>query len=240
MINLNRLNLIKNIIVFSVAYIPPLIVFGRHWIEMKRNKILLMFISIIYVVLSIYTENIIPFIFVIFNINYMKFTKEFYYFNIREFKILEGLRMVAISYLTIIIISLAQNVIAVSFKINLNQQQEIVTYMSGMPLTKLVLMIPVVVLFAPILEEFVFRWLFFERIFKGRIGIYAGAILSSFIFSFIHFSLTVFPIILWIGIYNCYLIHKKGYWYAVFNHSVFNFVTMLGLFAQKLGEYKLM
>jgi membrane protease YdiL (CAAX protease family) len=239
-INLNKLNLIKDIIVFSLVYVPPLIVFGRHWLEVKRNRVILIFISIIYFILPIYTQNIAPFIFVLFNIKYMQSKEKCNYFNIREFKILEGFRMAAISYLVIIIILLAQSAIASSFKIDLSQQQEIVTHMSGMPLIKFVLMMPVVILFAPVLEEFVFRWMFFEKIFKKRLGIYAAAILSSLIFSFVHFSLSAFSIILWIGIYNCYLAHKKGFWYAVFNHSFFNSITMIVLLAQKLREYGFM
>lgn len=236
---MDPLNLIKDILVFSIAYVPPLIIFDIYWLKMKKNKVLLCIINIIYIISSVYTENIIPFIFVLIDIRFMKFTNEFYYFNTKRFKFLEGLRLTAISYLMTIAILLLQNAIASSLKFNMNQQ-EIVNHMEHMSFVGLILMTPVVIVFAPILEEFVFRWLFFEKIFKSRLGLYFGAITSSLIFSFIHFSFTAFFVILWIGIYNCYLIHKKGYWYAVLNHSIFNSMTMIALFTQKLSEYGFM
>ncbi|MBV4419702.1 CPBP family intramembrane metalloprotease [Clostridium tyrobutyricum] len=228
-----NLNLIKNIIVFLIAYIPPIIVFDKHWIQIKKNKVVLFIINIIFIGISMYTQNIVPFIFVIINIVWIRFTDDFYKFNIKKFNLLDALRLAAISYLVVIIILLLQNAIENSLKIKLDQQ-EIVTNMTNMSLNKLVFMVPVVVIFAPVLEEFVFRWIFFEKIFKSRLGILGAALLSSLMFSLVHFNINVFFIILWIGIYNCYLIHKKGYWYAVLNHAVFNSVTMISLIYSKI------
>ncbi|MCI1240417.1 MAG: CPBP family intramembrane metalloprotease [Clostridium tyrobutyricum] len=163
----------------------------------------------------------------------MRFTDDFYKFDIKKFNIIDALRLAAISYLVVIIILLLQNAIENSLKIKLDQQ-EIVTNMTNMSLNKLVFMVPVVVIFAPVLEEFVFRWIFFEKIFKSRLGVLGAALLSSLMFSLVHFNINVFFIILWIGIYNCYLIHKKGYWYAVINHAVFNSVTMISLIYSKI------
>ncbi|MBR9647985.1 CPBP family intramembrane metalloprotease [Clostridium tyrobutyricum] len=228
-----NLNLIKNIIVFLIAYIPPIVVFDKYWIRDKRNKVVLFIINILFIGLSMYTQNIVPFIFVIINIVYMRFTDNFYKFDIKKFNIIDALRLAAISYLVVIIILLLQNAIENSLKIKLDQQ-EIVTNMTNMSLNKLVFMVPVVVIFAPVLEEFVFRWIFFEKIFKSRLGVLGAALLSSLMFSLVHFNINVFFIILWIGIYNCYLIHKKGYWYAVINHAVFNSVTMISLIYSKI------
>ncbi|WP_039657502.1 CPBP family intramembrane glutamic endopeptidase [Clostridium tyrobutyricum] len=228
-----NLNLIKNIIVFLIAYIPPIVVFDKCWIRDKRNKVVLFIINILFIGLSMYTQNIVPFIFVIINIVYMRFTDDFYKFDIKKFNIIDALRLAAISYLVVIIILLLQNAIENSLKIKLDQQ-EIVTNMTNMSLNKLVFMVPVVVIFAPVLEEFVFRWIFFEKIFKSRLGVLGAALLSSLMFSLVHFNINVFFIILWIGIYNCYLIHKKGYWYAVINHAVFNSVTMISLIYSKI------
>ncbi|MCH4200809.1 CPBP family intramembrane glutamic endopeptidase [Clostridium tyrobutyricum] len=193
----------------------------------------LFIINILFIGLSMYTQNIVPFIFVIINIVYMRFTDDFYKFDIKKFNIIDALRLAAISYLVVIIILLLQNAIENSLKIKLDQQ-EIVTNMTNMSLNKLVFMVPVVVIFAPVLEEFVFRWIFFEKIFKSRLGVLGAALLSSLMFSLVHFNINVFFIILWIGIYNCYLIHKKGYWYAVINHAVFNSVTMISLIYSKI------
>ncbi len=58
-----------------------------------------------------YTQNIVPFIFVIINIVYMRFTDDFYKFDIKNFNIIDALRLAAISYLVVIIILLLQNAI---------------------------------------------------------------------------------------------------------------------------------
>ncbi|MBA5851251.1 CPBP family intramembrane metalloprotease [Clostridium sp. cel8] len=226
-----KLNLIKDILTFLIVYMPPILLYGMYWIRKNRNRVVLAIISVLYVVASIYTQNLIPFIFVLLNIVHIRNTEDFYIFDIKRFRFLKGLKLIAISYLGIIIISIIETIVASNFNFTLNQQ-EIVTRMSDMSLKSFMLMIPVVSIFAPVFEEFVFRWLFFKKIFANRVGIYSGAVLSSLIFAFMHFSLTAFFIIFWIGIYNCYLIHNKGYWYSVFNHCVFNSVSMMSLFLQ--------
>lgn len=228
-----KLNLIKNALIFFIVYIPPLIVFGKHWLKRERNKIILAIISILYVVLCFHTQNIVPFLFVIYDIVYMRFTDEFYVFNIRRFNFFKCLKAAVFSYLVTISILLFERTIASNLNFNLNNQQ-IVTNMIDMSLKRVIFMVPLVVICAPVLEEFIFRWLFFEKIFKNRIGIYFSAILSSVIFSVVHFSLAASMVIFWIGIYNCYLIHKKGYWYAVFNHAFFNSITMMIIISQKI------
>ncbi|MEY8001472.1 lysostaphin resistance A-like protein [Clostridium sp. Mt-5] len=227
------LNIIKNILVFMIVYIPPFLVFAKFWREGKRNNVVLILIGISYMALSLFTENLIPFIFVIINLWYIRRTDEFYEFDLKNFKFFKALKMVFIFYLATIFISAIETIVLSNFKVEL-KQQDIVTNMASMPLGKFLIMIPIVIIFAPILEEFVFRWLIFEKIFKKRMGIYLGAFLSSFLFAIIHFSLNAFPIILWIGLYNCYLINKKGYWYAVFNHFTFNSITVVALLLQKL------
>ncbi|MCI1944452.1 CPBP family intramembrane glutamic endopeptidase [Clostridium luticellarii] len=227
-------DIIKNILVFVIVYLPPLLVFARFWRQSKRNSAVLILISVFYIALSIFTENFIPFIFVIINLWYIKHTDESYRFSFENFKIPEALKMVFIFYLASFFISAVENVILSNFRVEL-KQQEIVTHMANMPLEKFLIMIPIVIIFAPVLEEFVFRWLIFEKIFAKKVGIYLAAFLSSLLFAIIHFSLDAFPIILWIGLYNCYLMNKKGYWYAVFNHCVFNSITIAALLLQKLS-----
>ncbi|HBC95706.1 MAG TPA: CPBP family intramembrane metalloprotease [Clostridium sp.] len=229
-----KLDIVKDLLVFVLVYLPPLLIFAKFWRKDKRSKIVLLIISVLYIVLAIFTGNLIPFIFVVISLWYMKGTDESHEFDIKNFDIFKALNMVFIFYVTVFFISAVEMAVLSNFKVEL-RQQEIVTHMANMPLGKFMLMIPVVIIFAPVLEEFVFRWLIFEKIFVKRIGVYMGAFLSSLLFAAIHFSLNAFPIILWIGLYNCYLIHKKGYWYAVFNHFAFNSITVAALLIQKLS-----
>ncbi|WP_027626773.1 CPBP family intramembrane glutamic endopeptidase [Clostridium lundense] len=234
------MNFLKNTIVFALVYLPPLVVFWKLWMNRGKSKILLLVLSILYLVLSLFTQNLLPFILVLICIRYMKNDTELYKdyyrynFSIRNFNFIKALMYSIISYaITIIVSAIVLNMFS-KYQVPI-KDQEIVSYMTKLPLKRFIYMIPVTVIFAPILEEFIFRWLLFERIFKDRIGIYLAAVISSAIFSMVHFNIKSFVAILWIGLFNCFLIHKKGYWYAVTNHALFNSVSTFVLLFKKLG-----
>lgn len=263
-----KIDIIKDALVLLFVYAPPFIIFSKFWRERHKGKALLVLIGFLYIILSFFTQNLLPFIFVIFNIIYLKnaekMDNEFriehvsfsseehskrtissrvkgdydrFKFGLKNFNIITGIKLTLFSYVVTIFISVFETILLSNFKVEA-KQQEIVTWMTNMPLKKFLIMIPIVILFAPVLEEFVFRWLLFEKVFKQRVGVYIAAILSSLIFAFIHFNLRAFPLLIWIGVYNCYLINKKGYWYSVFNHFVFNSVTTTVLLLEKLGTIK--
>lgn len=228
--------LAKDILVFLILIIPPLLVYIRFWRDRDRSFVLITLISIIYILASVYTQNLMPFILVLFNIGFMKGKEEFkdFNFSIKGFRLLKGLKYSGFSYLVTILVAMASISIMTYLGIP-QEEQEVVKWMTGLPLDRFWIAIPVAVIFAPVVEEFVFRWFFFERLFKKRMGFLAGAILSSLIFAFIHFNIQAFLMILWIGMFNCYLIDKKGYWYAVFNHLFFNSVTVFALLMSKIN-----
>lgn len=250
-----KLDIIKDVLVFLLVYIPPLIIFARFWREKNRSTIILIVITLFYIVGSMFTQNLLPFILVAFDIRYikasgiyitnetiqykrtisnrLKFDCERFKFGGKNFNVLFALKFAAISYIISMFISIIETMLLLKIKVQL-PEQEVVYWMTNMPLRKFIIIIPVIIIFAPVVEEFVFRWLFFEKIFKDRIGVYLAALLSSLIFGFAHFNLMSFPILVWIGIYNCYLIDKKGYWYSVFNHFTFNFMTTVVLLIDKI------
>lgn len=261
-------DIIKDILVFSCVYLPPLVLLWRFWSERGRNTFVFIFIALLYIGGSLYTQNLFPFILVLLNIWYLKKAGTFclyfeeykdnhmetqgkvvyserirddyckFKFSLRGFKPFKALKYSLISYVVTILIS--SIVLLVFSKYNINvKDQDVVTWMTNLPLKKFLLTMPIAVIFAPVVEEFVFRWMFFEKIFKKRMGLFLGALLSSLIFAIIHYNLKAFPLLLWIGIYNCYLIHKKGYWYSVFNHMFFNLVTTTILLLSKLQIIKI-
>lgn len=228
---------LKSIVVYIFIYLPPLIIFWKVWTRRRKNKFILLLISIIYVVGSLFTQNLLPFIFVIINIIYMKREDNFSYieykFNFRDFNFFKALMISLFSYaVTIIVAIIALNLFS-SYEVPI-KDQEIVEIMSKLSLKKFIFMMPITMVFAPIIEEYIFRWLIFEKILKRYMGIFISTLLSSIIFALIHFNIKSFPAILWMGIFNCFLIHKKGYWYAVFNHSFFNSVSTIAILIQKL------
>lgn len=231
-------NLVQDIIIVLITYAPPLIVFGWFWERMNRSRLLLFIISFFYLGISVFTQNLLPFVLVVIDIWYLKnegWDYEIYNFNIRHVKFFKGIKYSFFSYFITLIIT-----VGVSYAFTINnipvKEQEVVTWMSGMSLHMFLLSIPVAVVFAPVLEEFVFRWFFYKKVFGRRLGIKLSAAISSVIFAAAHYNLMAFPIILWIGLYNCYLMEKKGYWYAVINHMVFNSVTVLIMLLSKVNS----
>lgn len=231
-------NIIKDLLVYCVVYIPPLIIFIKISAQMKRNKFVLIFISLVYMGLCVFTQNLFPFLFVMFDIYYLTNIEDRKYFNFKTFKITSAFKFTMISYIGTIFISYFWMMISSSKNVSLNEQP-VITWMMSMSLMQFILVIPVAVVFAPVVEEFVFRWVLFEKIFNKKIPVIFSAVLTSLIFASMHFSLKAFPILCWIGLYNCYLIHKKSFWYAVFNHSFFNSITTLILLFYKLGIIKI-
>lgn len=225
----------KDVMVFLLLIMPPLLVYIRFWRERDRSRVLIFAISIIYIIAAIFTQNLMPFILVLINIALMKGKEEFeeYGFGLKGFNLAKGIMYSGFSYFITILVAIVSLSVMAKFGIQ-QEEQEVVKWMTDLPIELFWIAVPVAVVFAPVVEEFVFRWFFFERLFKKRIGLAAGAILSSLIFAFIHFNVQAFPMILWIGIYNCYLIEKKGYWYSVFNHLVFNSVTVAALIMEKI------
>lgn len=246
------LKYLQNFMIFIFLYIPPLVFF--IWCSIKRriNKLLIFVITAFYLVLSLYTQNLLPFILVLINIRYIRLTdagmltdgyrnyansgEDYirYNFDIKSFKLLKGIKYAAATYGIIITANIVITIILLAFKLELKEQEIVRELLKG-SLNQLLYMLPIMVIFAPIVEEFTFRWLLFEKVFKQRLGIYISAILSSIMFSLVHFNLRSFPILMLIGFINCYFIHKKGYWYAVFNHLVFNSVTALIMLYQKIS-----
>lgn len=242
---------IENILVFIFLYIPPLIFFLSSSIKRGINKFLLIIVSIAYLLLSISTQNLLPFIIVILSIRYLRKNAnseiyesryvnveihDYYRFNfdIRKFRIFVALKYAIETYGVTILLGIVTTIIMNYFNFSL-QEQEIVTDLMKVPINKFLYMIPIMIIFAPVVEEFTFRWLLFEKLFKPKIGIYFSAILSSLIFSMVHFNLRSMPVMIIIGLINCYLIEKKGYWYAVFNHCFFNGINTLLMLMQKIS-----
>lgn len=253
-------NILKDVLVLCIVFLPPLIIFARFWNERGKSKWKLIIISLIYVISTFFIQNLAPFIMVIMDISLIKQSLRFhdmryetgvidedksisaickndflrFNFSIKNFKISSAVLYSVYSYAIAMIIAFLSSVIFYIYNIN-SKEQDIITWMSGLNMWKFFIMVPVAVIFAPVLEEFVFRWLLFEKILAPKAHILLASLVSSLIFAAVHFNLRSFPILFCIGLFNCYLIHEKGFWYSVFNHSIFNFVTTFALFLAKLG-----
>jgi membrane protease YdiL (CAAX protease family) len=89
------------------------------------------------------------------------------------------------------------------------------------------------VITAPVLEEFIFRHIIY-RGFSGKTGKIAAALISTILFTLLHYNLTGAVSFFAVGAYNCYLYEKYGYRAAVINHFVFNFSSTVLIIGLKL------
>lgn len=243
---------LQNSLIFLFLYIPPLAFFIRSSLRRGINRFLLLIISLLYLLASIYTQNLLPFILVLINIRYIRYDNSSLYtdgeinytnvsrdyisfdFDIKNFKLFKALKYASITYGITITVNVILTLLLYYYEVDLNEQ-EIVRELSTGSLKQLAFMTPIMVIFAPVLEEFTFRWLIFEKVFIPRLGVYASALVSSILFSLVHFNLRSFAVLMVISFINCYIIHRKGYWYAVFNHMVFNSVTVFIMLYQKIS-----
>jgi membrane protease YdiL (CAAX protease family) len=106
------------------------------------------------------------------------------------------------------------------FHIELESQEIMDMFLKGSWLAIIALTVLTVVI-APVLEEFIFRHILYGGISK-KIGKIAAAIISSLLFTLLHYNLAGVVAFFAVGIYNCYLYEKYGYRAAVINHSIFN------------------
>lgn len=234
-----------NILILLLVYFLPYFVFVYEYSYKKGSYKLLslknIFITLIYTLLVLISppmiSNLYPFIIVIILIiNIRKSNLDDYYrydFSIRNIELFSVIKFGLISYVVMIFASRIWTLVLTKLGVEL-MQQEVVTILSDYDLLTFFIVAPSTVIFAPVLEEFVFRYLIFEKFLKGKIGFILSSIITSIIFASVHFSLSAFLVLFTISMINCYLIDKKGYWYAVMIHLTLNLMTTIFLFIDKL------
>lgn len=244
-------DLIKDLVVILLVFLPPLIFYCRILSLKNRHGAIIALICIIYGVSVLFLQNTFPAIVVILSILAMKkffcergFSSNTlknelgndyntFKFNIMTLNVAKALSYAIGTYFFSILLSLIMLFILNKMGLKANDQ-DVIKILKDADLKKFILMIPVAVIFAPIVEEFVFRYLLFQKILKGKSGIYLAAIISSLLFSLVHFNLKASVPIAFIGLINCYLIEKEGYWYSVFNHMMFNLIPITSMLILKL------
>ena len=83
-----------------------------------------------------------------------------------------------------------------------------------------------VVIVAPVIEEILFRGLIY-RVFKGLVGPFIAAFISSILFSFVHINLLSFPYLFIFGIVLCTYYEKENTIVTpILIHSIFNGIML--------------
>lgn len=241
------MKILGNLFIIFMLYILPLVFYLRT-VKIKRNSklikiiVIIAYISLYFLLPELY-NNILPFVLIIFilanwvsskckNDDYIK-----YRFSLGDFKIGKALIYVLLVYGFIIMCGLFWFLLLLLFKIPIEQQQ-VITMLSNYDLVSFIITIPFTVIFAPVVEEFVFRYLFYGKFlrsrFKGEFGFIISASIVSILFASIHFSISAFASLFVVSFFNCYLIEKEGFWYSVFTHLFVNGVSTVILLLSKI------
>lgn len=219
------LEILKSISIILLLALPPWMIF-RGYVRDKIRRVLLILIFILYMAATVFFQNLAPFIVVMiilyFNRKYGYDSEESYYlrpmgktrFEIFLYSIVFS---VIIRLVNVIYVLAVQEL----FKFQPKPQEVLDLFMKGSWLYVIILVF-MTVIFAPILEEFIFRHIIYRMLSK-KIGLIWAGILSSLLFTLLHYNIAGAVSFFAVGAYNCYLYEKHGYRAAVLNHFVFNF-----------------
>lgn len=124
--------------------------------------------------------------------------------------------------------SLYVNILRVNFGIEAKPQEIIGEFVTGELYYKVMLFILVVVL-APFVEEYIFRYYIYDKLLLPRMHALKAAIISTALFTLLHFNVSGIPTFLGLGLYCTFMYEKKGFYGAVVTHMVSNFLTAVFL-----------
>lgn len=186
-------DILKSISVIFFIAIPPWLVL-RKYLKNYINRAALIIIFIAYITATLFTQNLFPFIVVMLSFYFavkMKDNEEtLYYLRPLQEKTLEIILYSLVFKFLITIINYFYVLILLKFGINV-KSQEIFDIFLNADWIKVIILIIMTIIFAPILEEFIFRHILY-RGFSKKIGKIFSAILTSFLFAVIHYNLAGF------------------------------------------------
>jgi membrane protease YdiL (CAAX protease family) len=116
------------------------------------------------------------------------------------------------------------------FSVEAKPQEIIKEFVAGEMHYKLFLFVLVVIL-APFVEEYIFRYYIYDKLLLKSMPSAAAAIISTTLFTILHFNLSGIPTFFGLGLYCTFIYERKGFYGAVTAHMVSNLVTAVFLIA---------
>lgn len=105
------------------------------------------------------------------------------------------------------------------------EPQEIVKEFAAEELYYKMLLFGLVVILAPFVEEYIFRYYLYDRLLLPRMPAPAAAVISSALFTLLHLNISGIPTFFGLGIFCTLMYEKKGFYGAVVTHVVSNLTT---------------
>ena len=147
--------------------------------------------------------------------------------RIKPFDIVVVISMTTLARIAIFLIQLIYAIILIKLvKYNIKPQDIVTYYAEANLIYKLILVMDIIII-APVVEEYVFRYFLYGKVFAPRMPLFIAGIFSAALFTVSHFNVGGVPTFFILGLLCTYLFQKKGYWAAVIAHAVSNLITLL-------------
>lgn len=221
------------IIIFTFLLINvPIFISLYNYVFKDLNIVAKLVIGVIYWSAAYFTHELIPFIGVLILLAgvHGKTEDEMQIRNINIWSV-RARDIVIVSGGTLIfkavinqVNNLYVHILNIYFKIEPKSQEIVEEFAFGEIYYKVLLFILVVVL-APFVEEYIFRYYIYDKLLLGRMPSVAAAIISAALFTMLHFNISGIPTFFGLGLYCTYIYEKRGFYGAVTAHLVSNFVT---------------
>ena len=243
------LQLLEAIIILLVLSLPPWIALISKMKKRKTKKQQKILIGafFIYILISIFTNNIMPTIITIIYITYTYIVRnkseEAYFLRPLEKKVYKIKRkrkeyvitfssdrlkitIQAIIFRIIVFVITFWYIVFLTSKGIPIKDQDIISDFLNASFLKSVYLGIIIIVTGPILEEFIFRHLFYRKL-KSKTNSIVSAFITTIIFTLFHYNIGGIIAFFALGTYNCYLYDRYGYRAAVLNHGIFNLISLL-------------
>lgn len=221
------------LLTFLLLNIPIFISLYRY-IFKDLNPFAKLAASILYWLLAFLANELAPFIGVIILI-FGVHVKEEVEAQIRDIDIwhigFRDMTFVAFSAVVFKIVISQLNIIYVNildryFGLEVIPQEIVEEFATGEVFYK-ILLFALVVILAPFVEEYIFRYYIYDRLLLPRMPAVAAAIISSALFTLLHLNVSGIPTFFGLGLYCTFIYEKKGFYGAVITHVVSNLITTI-------------
>lgn len=111
------------------------------------------------------------------------------------------------------------------------ENQEIITQLFNTTPGWFLYLSAIIIIFAPIAEEFCFRYFFYDKLCKNKFKVnkYISSILSAVLFSLLHANIAGALSFFMLGLILCYVYEKKGLFASIIIHAEFNAFAVISI-----------
>jgi membrane protease YdiL (CAAX protease family) len=227
------MNDILSLVALLILYIP--VVFTTLYV-LKSAKLLT---KIIYTLLSIILVNFITYIFLAVNLIILFILYKKGIIECNNDKLYKKININDTVLLTAIVvgIKIIFTLINMGYLYILNklsipiENQEIINQLASSTPGWFLYLSVIIVIFAPIAEEFCFRYFFYDKLFRNKFKVnrYISSILSAVLFSLLHANIAGALSFFMLGLILCYIYEKKGIMAGIIIHAEYNAFAVLSI-----------